>query len=530
MRTCEHAFTLDAKGSDEAVDMVAEQLEQGNYKHEDALRLRLAFDSMLIRWREAGLEGYPCELFIDKHRFSSKLCVAVDDVPSNVASSLDDPDEGDEYLLRISAAIGVDWTVSVTAGRAFACVALPRHKMDPLASTFLAIALAVVCHLVLQVLPAGVEAGVMDVVVNPLYDAIIGLLSAVVCPFLFFSLVSAFVGMGSLGRLRSIGGRLLGRFTIANTVVASIAAVLCAVAFGLGASSAQTGGSGLTGIEAMVFDIVPSNLVDPFLQGNTLQVVFLATAFGVCLLVLGREVPTVLRLVDELNRILTWGLNAVLTLIPAFILLSALRLLVTASLEQLVPFALAFALFVVAMVIYVLASLVLTSRRCHVGILALARACLPGALVALASASSTASYGALEKTLKEDLHVDPGLADISLPLGITFYKTGVTPYIVCVVAFALTYQGDALTVPTLVMGVVLGVILGMACPSVPGGMILGYSALFMQFGISMDILAIITAVEVLSDAIGTSLTVFAMPLSIASESCRTRRGPARPSR
>ena len=54
-------------------------------------------------------------------------------------------------------------------------------------------------------------------------------------------------------------------------------------------------------IYSMILGIIPGNIVTPFLEGNSLQIIFMAVCTGLVLLVLGEKASALRALLDQVN-------------------------------------------------------------------------------------------------------------------------------------------------------------------------------------------------------------------------------------
>ena|GEM_PF-4318684 len=448
---------------------MADYLAQEKYKHDDALRIRLSIDMMLLKWRDAGLDGHPCRVGLEKHMMQRTLVVTAQGVTPEIRSAIEDLDDSDGFFSQVLNTMGLDWSTIFDDDVVYAQIPLPRRHMSGMKSTLLAIMFAIVADLILLVVPQEARSFVMDSFVDPIYTTIVGALSAIVGPFIFISLVSSIVGMGSLKRLKTTGGVLIRRLLLTCFLACCIAAVMVDAIFGLDVSSESAGTGGIRSIVDVVLGIVPTNLVDPFLKGNTLQIVFLGVLLGVALLALSREVPAVTKLVLEFDLIIRWVLGLVLLLLPLFIFLAVLRLAATIDVQQVIPFSYAFLAAVSAMLIFDALYVAIARMRTGTSVGAILRACGPGALIALTTTSSAAAYWTYATHMEHDLGLAHNTVNFSLPLGIPLYQPGYAQYLLCLIAFVTAYEGGALTPSTLIVGIVFCVLLGIATPPVPGG-------------------------------------------------------------
>ena len=151
--------------------------------------------------------------------------------------------------------------------------------------------LALFCGGMCQLLPDSVGLFVSKQLVTPLFDTAMGFLAAVAGPMIFLSVICGIYGLGDLATLGRVGKRMILRFLLLPFVWTLLVLVALLPFF-----RTVSGGGGsleLSGLQEMILDIVPDNMLSPCLEGNPMQIVFLAIIFGMALLVLGNRVAVV---------------------------------------------------------------------------------------------------------------------------------------------------------------------------------------------------------------------------------------------
>jgi len=149
---------------------------------------------------------------------------------------------------------------------------------------------------------------------RPLGDMFINLVKMVIAPIVFFTIVLGIAALGDLKRVGRVGGKALIYFEVVTTFALAIG--LMVVNFirpGAGLDVSRIAGGDIsrytTQAEQMTFvdfvmHIVPSNMLEAFVRGEMLQVVFIAVLFGVALSALGETARPALRVFDVLSKAL----------------------------------------------------------------------------------------------------------------------------------------------------------------------------------------------------------------------------------
>ena len=127
--------------------------------------------------------------------------------------------------------------------------------------------------------------------ITPVFDTFMGLLSAFASPLIFLSVAGSIYNIGDIATLGKVGKRMISRFlwmTLIFTTVFGIAILPLFPLAGSGSSSFR-----LSELLEMVLGIVPDNFFTPFLEGNPLQIIFLAVLAGMAMLILGNRAAIV---------------------------------------------------------------------------------------------------------------------------------------------------------------------------------------------------------------------------------------------
>ena len=312
-------------------------------------------------------------------------------------------------------------------------------------------------------------------------------------------MVWGIVNVGDTRQLGLVGRKLLSRFLLVSTLFAALALGAALLWFRPAVSPGGTGGSVLSSIVEMVLGIVPKNIVDPFLTGNTLQILFLGTVVGVGMILLRDQMQVMNQVVEQSNAIVQLVLSAIGGMVPGFIFLSVLRLVLKGELASNAA-SLARMLALTLLLLFVNAALHLLSLlREGERPLAALKKVLPTALVALSTGSSAAAYPLNMDCCENKLGVDPKLTRFAIPFGSVVFMPQIAMTMVYVPLFAASLYGVELSTASLVLCVVNAVILSVAAPPIPGGAIACYTLMFLQLGIPLEAISIAATANVVLD-------------------------------
>ena len=342
-----------------------------------------------------------------------------------------------------------------------------------------------------------------------------GVLQALAGPMIFLSVCCGILGIGSVQALGRIGRTVIARFLLGVFAVAALTALCLAWLFRPAGGAAAGGGDAAAQIYAMLLGIVPGNLFAPFLEGNSLQIIFLAVCAGLALLVLGDRTAGLAALAGQLNAAVGLMMEAVSRFIPAFTFISLLSLLLSDALTGLGGVAKGLLLAIAACLVCPLLYALLAALRLGVSWPMLLRKELPTYLIALATASSSAALSTNLETCRRRLGISPRIGNFAVPLGQVVFKTGASAGFL-LLAFGLAeFYGVAMSPVWVVTGVLVTGMLAVAAPPIPGGSLTCYTVLLTQLGIPEGGIALAIAGNVILDFFMTSCGIACLQSELA---------------
>ncbi|MGB8582597.1 MAG: C4-dicarboxylate transporter DctA [Candidatus Sulfotelmatobacter sp.] len=152
------------------------------------------------------------------------------------------------------------------------------------------------------------------VVMKPLGDAFIRLISMVITLIIFCTVVSGIAGMEDMRKVGRVGGKALLYFEIISTLALVVGLVVGNVmqsgrgfnanpaTLDAGEVAAYAGQAKAQSLADFLMHIIPNTIVDAFAKGDILEVLFVALLFGFALSALGPRCKPLVDLVDSLTK------------------------------------------------------------------------------------------------------------------------------------------------------------------------------------------------------------------------------------
>ena len=494
---------LNEAGIDTLSQLLADALAQAAVERKDILRLRLAVEEILGIWNSGGAAGAACTFRCGTRLGRMYIEIAVPGRQMDPDEISDDP-AGQLLYSNLLAQAGLSPVYAYQDGVNRLILYPPRpQKVRPLFQLLLAIAGAAAMGAALLALPDQVSAGAVGVV-NPLFSALMGVLHALAGPMIFLSVCWGILNIGDIHTLGRIGKVVVLRFVgIVFLLTAATAAGLVWVFQSAGGTAAM-GENAAAQIYSMILDIIPTDLVTPFQEGNSLQIIFLAICMGLVLLVLGKKVSAVRALLDQFNTAVQFLMEIVSRYIAVFVFVSLLSLLLSDAVHNLGGMVKGLLLAMAACVAWPLLYALWASLRLKVAFPTVLRKLLPTYLIALSTASSAAALSTNLETCERQLGISKRIVHFAVSLGQVIFKPGASVGFFVLALGLAEFYGVPMSASWVVTGVLTSGLLAIAAPPVPGGSLTCYTVLLTQLGIPAEAVGLAVAGNVILDFFMTS--------------------------
>lgn len=489
---------LDEGGIDALSQLLASALEQAGVNRKDIIRLRLAVEEILGLWN-AGKEKETVCTFRCGTRLG-RMYLEITAPGRRI-----DPDEavtdmaGQMLCSNLLAQAGLSPVYSYRDGiNRLALYPSKPQKISPMFQLLLAILCAVAVGAVLLSLPAGVE-NVVASAVNPLFYSLMGILQTLASPMIFLSVCWGIINMGDVHILGWIGKTVLLRFIGAIFLLTAVTATCLVWMFQPASGVESMGENAAAQIYSMILGIIPTNVVTPFLEGNSLQIIFMAISIGLVLLVLGEKTSALRGLLGQVNTVVQFMMEIVSRYIPFFVFVSLLSLMLSDAMSNLGGVVKGLLLGMVACVAWSLLYALWACLRLKVSFLMVLRKLLPTYLIALSTASSSAALSTNLETCERRLGISGRIVHFAVPLGQVVFKIGGAVGCFVLALGLAEFYGVAMPLSWVVTGVLTSGLLAIAAPPVPGGSLTCYTVLLAQLGIPDEAIGLAVAGNVLLD-------------------------------
>ena len=512
---------------DEANGFVEALLNHYKCPRSDNLKAQLFVEEAIVYWADQADDAASFELSIQKRFKTITLTLNYWGDPHNPLT-LPEPskDEEADYnrigqnILFGLAAV----TYSYEKGCNNVSYTLKQPPLNPALTTAVALVAAIIAGLGLQALAPELGKQLGSLILTPISATFFGFLNAIVIPVLFFSAVGSIVNMDNLAQMKRIF-RLLLSWSMAMIIVAAAVSLVLAQLFLLGRGGSASAGSQAdlwNQIGAMVFGIIPTNIIQPFIDGNTLQIMFLAIIGGIVMLTLKGRFPSITRIISEANLIFATILDAVCALMPAVVFISILNMMISGDGAALLGAFGLIALLLGSFLIIDLVMLLSVAITQKISPLTYLKSAAPFLLIALSTASSSATFASHTATALSKQKIRDYVVQFSIPVGVLFNKQDAIPMLLLTALFVGNIYGISFTLPDLIPVVILCMILSVAVPPSPGMGAFLFTIVFNLLGIPLEGLALAVTIAIFLDYPATASNVMTTNIGMLHTEARLR--------
>ena len=317
-------------------------------------------------------------------------------------------------------------------------------------------------------------------------------LNMMIFPLVFCSII---MGITSIGNARTTG-KITGYsmiFFLCTTGLASLAGLIIprlirlgkGVNFEMATSDIQA--TEMTSILDTVKNLIPSNPVAAFANGNMLQVLVFAVIIGF----------TLLKIISTVMYFTPIGVFC--TIVPVVEANGTKTILSLAT--QLIILYVTFYGF--ALIIYG-GSVKILGKTSPVKFF---KAIMPAALNAFGTCSSSATIPISKQCVEEELGVSNKITSITIPLGATVNMDAVSILMSFMIMFFANACGINVSISMMIIILLANVLLSVGTPGIPGGAIASFAALATMAGLPAGVMGVYISINTLCDMGATCVNV-----------------------
>ena len=341
----------------------------------------------------------------------------------------------------------------------------------------------------------------------------INLLKMLIVPLIFFSLVS---GISSLNNLSS-----LGKIT-SKTIALYLATTAIAVSLSLFIGTIFKPGSGYSssisvapeslpqsqGVFETIVNIFPSNILEAMANNEMLAVVFFSILFGLALSKTNHLTDNLSNTFEKLNTVFMQLVITVISFAPIGVFCLIGKFVIVDGLDVFQEAFKYVVLLIAVLIIHAFVTYtVILKLFTTISIKRFFVKMKDVAIFAFSTSSSAATIPVTLKTVQDELGVNKNVASFVVPVGATINMDGTAIMQGMATVFIAQMSGIDLTLIQYVQVVLLAVVASIGAAAVPSAGTITLVLILQQFGLPLEAIGIILAVDRILDMLRTSVNV-----------------------
>ena len=516
-------FELSEKGIMEALEFLGAELPRKKVSEKDIIKTRLLAEECLFKLAKDAAEGTTFEIWIrsvlgnvttkikckgKEIDFSDALALSGNDFKNAFDEEMDDSAietiqnmllKGFADKFKISRKKNMNYIDIIT-------------KKDPqmiLYITLSAIVLAVIIGLFMRLcLSETIYNGFCNNVLQPLKTIYMNLLSMIVGPVVFFSMITCMMQFSDMRSFGRIGGKTMGIYTF-TSAIAAIAGIGIFYLIQPGTegsfvsmiTSQDTPNTAISFLDTII-DIFPSNIVGSFYENNVLQILIMGLFMGVAANLIGEKGKVLQNFFEAMNDMFLEMVLLLAKLIPLITFCSVMILILTTGTDALISLLALIGTLLAGLVVMVFTYSIMIVLTAKVSPFPFLKRYIPTALNVFSLSSSSASMP-LNMDFCKNIGISQRVYSFTIPFGATINMDGAMIALMTGVLFMAKTFGVTIDTSHIIMLIVSGMLLSMASPGVPGGSLVACTVLLKQMGVPMDCLPLVMVYLTVTDMICT---------------------------
>ncbi|MDO4460386.1 MAG: dicarboxylate/amino acid:cation symporter [Clostridia bacterium] len=329
-------------------------------------------------------------------------------------------------------------------------------------------------------------------------------LRMMIYPLVFCSLIVGIKGIGSVSATGKVGLQSV-LYYCGTTLFASLLGLFLPRMLGVGKGveiamvESDVTATKFTSLLDTVKNLIPSNPIASFVNGDMLQVLVFAIIVGITCLALGNKAKPFVDFCEAFNDISVKVISVVMYCTPVGVFCSISTVVYANGSETIISLAGVLAALYITMALFILivyGGMVKFIGKCPVG--KFFKTIAPAALNAFGTCSSSATLP-ISKRCTDELDVPNEISSMSLPLGATINMDAVSILMSFMIVFFANACGVEVDLGLMIVVMLSNTLLSIGTPGVPGGAIASFAALSAIAGLPAGIMGVYISVNTLCD-------------------------------
>ncbi|MCK4494526.1 MAG: dicarboxylate/amino acid:cation symporter [Methylococcales bacterium] len=338
-------------------------------------------------------------------------------------------------------------------------------------------------------------------------------LKMLVVPLVTFSLICGVCGIGDIRVLGRVGIKAFGLY-ILTTGIAITLALFVALMISPGEGFENAGSSSTFSAKPappltdVLINIVPSNPIQAFAEGNMLQIIFFVILFSIAILMSGDIGKEIHQLAEKLNEVMMKVVTIVMDFAPYGVFFLMAKTFSEQGIGLIVPMIGYFSVVVFCLLLHAFGTFsLLLVFLAKLNPLVFIKKMRPAHIFAFSTASSNATIPVTLQVVEKRLGVNNATASFTIPLGATINMDGTAIMQGVATVFIANVYNIDLGASDYMTIVGMSILASIGTAGVPGVGLIMLAMVFNQVGLPVEGIGLILGVDRLLDMVRTAVNI-----------------------
>lgn len=352
--------------------------------------------------------------------------------------------------------------------------------------------IGLIAGLLCTLLPENISAFLVNDLASPILNVAIKLMTGIMGPIIFLSLITAINTVDSISELNRMGSKLFRRFLMIAIFITVAAMFIAFIAFSFSRGQTDLAFTPRVLID-MLLSVIPTNLITPFTENNFPQLLVLGIVMGVALLLLNRKKSVLNNALLDLRDWMNELLRLILKITPIIPALTLFKVFAERNFGSFIQGWKFIAAAYACMIIVLIIKMIKVKLRCKgLSLLHAIHKMRPAVQTAFLSGSEIVAVKKLYDVSEGSLGISGSFSSFWIPLNQSMLSPIGPIYYVLAPFFVAEITGTPVSIRFMFILLILSVQLAMAYP----GIIAGNTIIFNALGLSTDYVGMFTAYSV----------------------------------
>ena len=355
--------------------------------------------------------------------------------------------------------------------------------------------------------------GLNEYVLTPVKTMYMNALKMCVAPVVFFSIIACVVQFTDLSELGRIGGKVFASYLLTTVLAVGVGLGIyflfqpgdAGIAAGtIADASSITSQKMDVSLLGTLISVVPNNVIQPFLDSNMLQLIFMAILGGIAVGLIGKHSQILRDILMACNDLFLKITTLIIRVMPIAVFCSICSMILSLGLNTMVSVLGMLGVFLLGLLCMMVVYCLLMMSLGHISPIPFLKKYVPTMLQVLSMASSNASIPLNMDACKTKLGISSRVYSLSIPLGATINMDGTCIHLaIFSLALAKVY-GVEISGAAILSLIVSIIVLSMGAPGIPGSGLICLSVLLTQIGVPVEAIGIVMGIDSLAGMFRTA--------------------------